>query len=164
MRVGCRMGWAAARSGCPWNAVHARGDVHGRRYSQTARRAGSAKQDASVALVHNVAGNAGRWPTDTSSVPRSHGLRSSKGCGQVLHFLLAAVNRWIDFQTLPVNEIFLTILKFGEGNSLIPERYVTEFDFRYNYRVALGVNDEQRADLLLKGAVGKRLTYETTAQ
>lgn len=44
------------------------------------------------------------------------------------------------------------------------QRYVTEFDFRYNNRVALGVNDEQRADLLLKGAVGKRLTYETTAQ
>lgn len=43
-------------------------------------------------------------------------------------------------------------------------RYVAEFDFRYNNRVANGVNDAQRADLLLKGVVGKRLTYETTAQ
>jgi hypothetical protein len=28
--------------------------------------------------------------------------------------------------------------------------------------VALGVDDQQRADKLLKGFVGKRLTYETT--
>jgi transposase-like protein len=43
-------------------------------------------------------------------------------------------------------------------------RYVAEFDFRYNNRVANGINDAERADLLLKGVVGKRLTYETTAQ
>lgn len=39
------------------------------------------------------------------------------------------------------------------------QRYVTEFDFRYNNREALGVNDEQRAAELLKGIQGKRLTY-----
>ena len=43
------------------------------------------------------------------------------------------------------------------------QRYVTEFDFRYNYRKANGYSDEQRAEMLLKGVVGKRLTYETTA-
>jgi transposase-like protein len=42
-------------------------------------------------------------------------------------------------------------------------RYLAEFDFRYNNRKALGVEDSQRADKLLKGFVGKRLTYETTA-
>jgi len=41
-------------------------------------------------------------------------------------------------------------------------RYLAEFDFRYNARVALGVNDEARADRALKGIVGKRLTYQTT--
>ena len=41
-------------------------------------------------------------------------------------------------------------------------RYLAEFDFRYNDRVALGVDDEERADKLLSGAVGKRLTYQTT--
>jgi transposase-like protein len=41
-------------------------------------------------------------------------------------------------------------------------RYLAEFDFRYNNRVALGVNDVQRAENLLRGVVGKRLTYETT--
>ena len=40
-------------------------------------------------------------------------------------------------------------------------RYLAEFDFRYNARVALGVNDEARAERALKGVVGKRLTYRT---
>lgn len=42
-------------------------------------------------------------------------------------------------------------------------RYVAEFDFRYNNRKALGVEDSQRADKLLNGFIGKRLTYQTTA-
>jgi hypothetical protein len=41
-------------------------------------------------------------------------------------------------------------------------RYLAEFDFRYNNRVKLGVNDEQRAEKLLLGVKGKRLTYQTT--
>lgn len=40
-------------------------------------------------------------------------------------------------------------------------RYLAEFDFRHNARVALGVNDQDRADNTLKGIVGKRLTYRT---
>jgi len=40
-------------------------------------------------------------------------------------------------------------------------RYLAEFDFRYNSRSALGVDDSTRAERLLKGIVGKRLTYET---
>lgn len=38
-------------------------------------------------------------------------------------------------------------------------RYCDEFAFRYSNRVALGVNDEDRAKLLVLGAEGKRLTY-----
>ncbi len=38
-------------------------------------------------------------------------------------------------------------------------RYRAEFDFRYNARVALGVNGAARADKALRGVVGKRLTY-----
>ncbi len=40
-------------------------------------------------------------------------------------------------------------------------RYLAEFDFRYTNRVALGVDDVQRATNLLKGVTGKRLTYQT---
>jgi transposase-like protein len=42
------------------------------------------------------------------------------------------------------------------------DRYLAEFDFRQNTRAKLGINDEQRADMALKGVVGKRLTYQTT--
>lgn len=41
-------------------------------------------------------------------------------------------------------------------------RYLAEFDFRHNQRVALDVDDETRADRILDGIVGKRLTYQTT--
>lgn len=41
-------------------------------------------------------------------------------------------------------------------------RYLAEFDFRYSNRVALGCDDKERADRLLRGIVGKRLTYQTT--
>lgn len=38
-------------------------------------------------------------------------------------------------------------------------RYMAEFDFRYNNRAKLGVNDAERTTAALLGAVGKRLTY-----
>jgi hypothetical protein len=38
--------------------------------------------------------------------------------------------------------------------------YLAEFDFRYNARSGLGVNDYERAELAAKGIVGKRLTYQ----
>ena len=41
------------------------------------------------------------------------------------------------------------------------KRYLCEFDFRYS-KIRLGIDDEKRADLALKGVVGKRLTYQTT--
>jgi len=42
------------------------------------------------------------------------------------------------------------------------QRYLTEFDFRYSNREKLGVNDTARASIALRGAKGRRLTYETT--
>ena len=38
-------------------------------------------------------------------------------------------------------------------------RYLAEFDFRYSNRVAVGVDDAERATRALQGVVGKRLTY-----
>ena len=40
-------------------------------------------------------------------------------------------------------------------------RYAAEFDFRHNHRAKLGIDDVARADLALRGAAGKRLTYRT---
>jgi transposase-like protein len=38
-------------------------------------------------------------------------------------------------------------------------RYLAEFEFRYNNRVKLGIDDESRSNKALKGIRGKRLTY-----
>lgn len=43
-------------------------------------------------------------------------------------------------------------------------RYLTEFDFRYNAREALGVSDDDRAVQLLNNIAGKRLTYRTVGR
>ncbi len=42
------------------------------------------------------------------------------------------------------------------------DRYLAEFDFRMNTRAKLGIDDVKRERLALKGAPGKRLTYQTT--
>lgn len=41
-------------------------------------------------------------------------------------------------------------------------RYLAEFDFCYSQRTANGINDVDRAEILLRGVSGKRLTYQTT--
>ena len=41
-------------------------------------------------------------------------------------------------------------------------RYLAEFDFRYNNRIAKGVDDKARATKALEGVKGKRLTYRGT--
>ncbi len=42
-------------------------------------------------------------------------------------------------------------------------RYLAEFEFRYSHRIATGCDDAARADKMLRGIVGKRLTYQTAA-
>jgi len=44
------------------------------------------------------------------------------------------------------------------------QRYCNEFDFRWNYRSANGVEDAERADAILRNIQGKRLTYRRTDQ
>ena len=40
------------------------------------------------------------------------------------------------------------------------KRYLAEFDFRYNERSALGIKDAERAEKVLRGSIGKRVTYQ----
>jgi hypothetical protein len=40
-------------------------------------------------------------------------------------------------------------------------RCLAKFDFRYNNRVALEINDQERTQNALRGIEGKRLTYRT---
>ena len=44
------------------------------------------------------------------------------------------------------------------------QRYLTEFDYRYNTRTALGWTDQMRAEKLAAGIVGKRLTYRRAGE
>ncbi len=62
-------------------------------------------------------------------------------------------------------EGYFSILKrgiMGSFHHVSPQhlhRYLAEFDYRYNEREALGVDDAQRMAKSVKGIVGKRLTY-----
>ena len=42
------------------------------------------------------------------------------------------------------------------------KRYLAEFDFRYNERIALKVSDAERTTKAVAGVVGKRMTYQRT--
>ena len=66
-------------------------------------------------------------------------------------------------------ELFFSIFKRGIYGCYFHvsekhlHRYAAEFDFRHNNRIALGIDDLARADRLLAGVKGKRLTYATTS-
>jgi hypothetical protein len=65
-------------------------------------------------------------------------------------------------------ESYFAILKrgvvgtFHHVSSQHLKRYVCEFDYRYNTRVALGYTDAMRFGESIPGIVGKRLTYRRT--
>jgi transposase-like protein len=67
-------------------------------------------------------------------------------------------------------ENFFSILKRGINGTFIHVseahlgRYLAEFDFRYNHRAGLGVNDTERTDELLRNVGGKRLTYRQPSE
>ena len=100
--------------------------------------------------------------TDDSPVypPIMGGFR---GHGTVNHSAEEYV-RGVFYHTNTVENYF-SILKrgiVGVYHHVSPQhlhRYCTEFDFRYNNREGLGVNDNERMANSIPGIVGKRLTY-----
>jgi transposase-like protein len=66
-------------------------------------------------------------------------------------------------------EGYFSVLKrgiMGTYHHVSPQhlkRYLAEFDFRYNERMALGVTDEARTTKALRGIVGKRLMYKDSS-
>jgi len=89
-----------------------------------------------------------------------------RGHGTVNHSAEECV-RGVFYHTNTV-ENFFSILKrgiIGTFHHVSPQhlgRYLAEFDFRYNQRMGLGVNDSQRMAASILGIVGKRLTYRRT--
>ncbi len=67
-------------------------------------------------------------------------------------------------------ESFFALLKravFGQFHHISEahlHRYLAEADFKYNHRSALGIEDAERADALLRGIKGKRLLYRQPNQ
>jgi hypothetical protein len=102
--------------------------------------------------------------TDESPVYWSIG-RQFSGHGAVNHSAEEYVRSY--FWHTNTVENYFSILKRGiygcyfHVSETHLHRYTAEFDFRYNNRIALGVDDLARADRLLVGAKGKRLTYRT---
>jgi len=70
-----------------------------------------------------------------------------------------------DGQTTNAVENFFGTFKRGMRGTYIHcgeqhvQRYLTEFEFRYNNRSGLGINDGERTAIAMKGIEGKRLTY-----
>jgi transposase-like protein len=66
-------------------------------------------------------------------------------------------------------EGYFSILKrgiIGTYHHVSPQhlkRYLAEFDFRYNNRTAVGIDDSTRANVALSGIVGKRLLYRDSS-
>jgi transposase-like protein len=67
-------------------------------------------------------------------------------------------------------ENFFSILKRGINGTFIHvseahlSRYLAEFDFRYNHRAGLGIEDTERTNELLRNVGGKRLTYRRPSE
>jgi transposase-like protein len=115
-------------------------------------------------IVSNV-NKASYLMTDESPVYWSIG-REFSGHGAVNHSAQEYV-RMAFWHTNTV-ESFFSIFKRGIYGCYFHvsekhlHRYAAEFDFRHNNRAALGIDDLTRANRVLTGAKGKRLTYATS--
>ena len=105
--------------------------------------------------------------TDEARVYRNLGREVAKGHGTVNHSIEEYVRGGGFFHTNTA-ESYFSILKRGiigtyhHVSEQHLHRYLAEFDFRHNARTALGVDDAARTDRVVKGVVGKRLTYRTS--
>jgi transposase-like protein len=104
--------------------------------------------------------------TDEAPVYRKMATEVASGHGTVNHSIEEYVRLGGFMHTNSV-EGFFSILKRGITGTYHHvsqqhlHRYLAEFDFRHNNRIALGVDDATRADRIVKSVVGKRLTYRT---
>lgn len=105
--------------------------------------------------------------TDQANVYRGIG-REFSGHASVNH----AAGEYVSYKTPDVHtntvENYFSVFKRGMKGTYQHcgkqhlHRYMAEFDFRYNFRFANGVEDGARATFALRGVVGKRLTYRST--
>jgi transposase-like protein len=96
--------------------------------------------------------------TDESRVYPTMG-REFAGHGTVNHSIEEYVRSGGFHHTNTVEGYFGIVGTFHHVSQYHLKRYLSEFDFRYNQRIALGVDDTERARRAIEGAAGKRITY-----
>jgi transposase-like protein len=140
------------------------------------------ERDGKAKSVHmpNVRGENLHAVLDAHASPKSHFMTDEEHALKAVgwnfashHTVTHSKDEYVRYEdgfvvTTNTVEGFFSILKRGiygiyqHVSEAHLHRYLTEFDFRYNHREKLGVNDVARASAALKGAKGRRLTYETT--
>jgi transposase-like protein len=106
--------------------------------------------------------------TDEAAVYKKIGTDYSAH-GSVNHGAGEYVNRiqpWVHSNTVESSFALLKRGLVGTFHSVSEQhlqRYATEFDFRWNYRIKTGYDDVQRTQMLLANIGGKRLTYRRPA-
>jgi len=130
-----------------------------------------ADQHTVTKIVNENIARKSRLHTDESNLYNGakmvehHRVNHSKG--EYVRYSVNGIPRLIHSNTV---ENYFSVFKRGMKGTYQHcaekhlHRYLAEFDFRYNNRIALGVNDETRAERIVKGIVGKRLTYQTANQ
>jgi hypothetical protein len=125
------------------------------------------KAEVGAIVRQNIAREA-RLMTDEAKHYRAVGKEFAGGHGRIRHALGIYVDA--DDPAVHTNTIEGVFSVFKRGMKGVYQhcsekhlhRYLAEFDFRYNNRVALGIDDSKRAERALAGIVGKRLTYRRT--
>ncbi len=108
-----------------------------------------------------------RFMTDESNVYKGIGWNFRGGHATVNHSAKEYV-RGEDYTNTV--EGFFSIVKRGiygiyqHVSEAHLKRYLTEFDFRYSYRIKTDFDDMARMDKALSGIVGRRLTYRTVGK
>jgi transposase-like protein len=162
----------------------------GRRKGVAVAQGGSRHKNQVVSLVDRATGavrsvhTARMQPGEVVAVVRANGAKEARLMTDEAHLYRVVGKEFASHETVfhGINEYargdvttntvegYFSIFKRGMrgiyqhcGEQHL-HRYLAEFDFRYSNRVALGVNDEGRANIALQGVVGKRLTYETASR
>jgi transposase-like protein len=123
------------------------------------------KGDVVHSIVRANISKEARLMTDEARLYRKIGKEFAEH-GTTLH----SVGQYVDYQdkTIHTNTVEGAFSIFKRGMKGVYQhcgeqhlhRYLAEFEFRYNHRIANGVDDRARSSAALKGINGKRLTYK----
>jgi transposase-like protein len=112
--------------------------------------------DKNASLKSHLMTDKGTWYVGVGEKFASHGT-TDHGAGEYVRDGYIHSNSAESYFAILKRGVYGTFHSISEAHM---HRYLTEFDFRYSTRM---VSDVERAELLIKGATGKRLMYRPTA-